>query len=163
MWVANGVARHRTRRGSMWVDHVRSEWHVTGTGVTWDFRGGGRTTCRGKSRGDGWDRYTTTAGHPGITKTLALTQQYYWWPNMKNFATEYVKGCATCQMSKINMQPTRPALSPITLEPNALPFQTVSLDFIVKLPESEGFDTILTITDHDCSKAAIFTPCNEAI
>jgi len=26
---------------------------------------------------------TTTAGHPGITKTLALTRQYYWWPNME--------------------------------------------------------------------------------
>ena len=39
------------------MDHVRSEWHVTGAGVTWDFRGGSRTTCRGKSRGDGWDRY----------------------------------------------------------------------------------------------------------
>src|SRR5712671_7283318 len=57
-WAANGVAKHRTRRGSTWVDHVRSEWHVTRAGVTWDFRGGGRTTCRGKSRGDGWDRYT---------------------------------------------------------------------------------------------------------
>src|SRR5882672_1245849 len=56
-WAANRVARHRTRRGSTWVDHVRSEGHVTGTGVTWDFRGGGRTTCRGKSRGDDWDRY----------------------------------------------------------------------------------------------------------
>src|SRR5712671_4807415 len=43
-WVANGVARHRTRRGSMWVDHVRSEWHVTGTCVMWDFRGGSRVT-----------------------------------------------------------------------------------------------------------------------
>src|SRR5712675_1535848 len=43
--------------GGTWVDHVRSEWHVTRAGVTWDFRGGGRTTCRGKSRGDGWDRY----------------------------------------------------------------------------------------------------------
>jgi len=40
------------------VDHVRSEWHVTRAGVTWDFRGGGRTTCQGKSRGDGWDRYS---------------------------------------------------------------------------------------------------------
>src|SRR5712672_4355849 len=58
-WVANRVARHRTRRGSTWVDHVRSEWHVTGTRVTWDFRGGGRVTCQGKSRGDGWDRYIT--------------------------------------------------------------------------------------------------------
>src|SRR5712671_6686298 len=44
----------------MWVDHVRSEGHVTGTGVTWGFRGGGRTTCRGKSRGDSWDRYIPT-------------------------------------------------------------------------------------------------------
>src|SRR5712671_5384390 len=43
-WAASGVARHRTRRGSTWVDHVRSEGHVTGTGVTWDFRGGGRAT-----------------------------------------------------------------------------------------------------------------------
>src|SRR5712671_6510495 len=58
-WAANGVARHRTRRGSTWVNHVRSEWHVTRAGVTWDFRGGGRTTWRGKSRGDGWDRYNS--------------------------------------------------------------------------------------------------------
>src|SRR5712671_859423 len=56
-WAADRVARHKTRRGSTWVDHVRSEGHVTGTNVTWGFRGGGRTTCRGKSRGDGWDRY----------------------------------------------------------------------------------------------------------
>jgi hypothetical protein len=37
------------------------------------------------------------------------------------------------------------------------------MDFIVKLPKSEGYNSILTITDHDCSKAAIFIPCNETI
>jgi hypothetical protein len=37
------------------------------------------------------------------------------------------------------------------------------MDFIVKLPISEGYDSILTITDHDCSKAAIFILCNETI
>jgi hypothetical protein len=31
------------------------------------------------------------------------------------------------------------------------------------LPVSNGYDTILTITDHDCSKAALFIPCNETI
>src|SRR5712672_2649022 len=91
---------------------------------------------------------STTAGHPGITKTLALIKPYYWWPNMKNFITEYIKGCATCQMTKVNTQPTRPPLFPIYSEINALPFQTISLDFIVKLPVSDGYDTILTITDH---------------
>jgi len=37
------------------------------------------------------------------------------------------------------------------------------MDFITKLPQSEGYDTILTITDTDCSKVSIFIPCNEAI
>jgi len=106
---------------------------------------------------------STTVGHPGISKTLATMKPYYWWPNMKNFVTEYIKGCATCQMSKINTQPTRPPLFPITSKVNSLPFQTISLDFIVKLPVSDGYDTILTITNHDCSKATIFIPCNEEI
>jgi len=44
-----------------------------------------------------------------------------------------------------------------------MPFKTVALDFITKLPISQGYDSILTITDHDCSKAAIFIPCRETI
>src|SRR5712671_2408248 len=106
---------------------------------------------------------STTAGHPRITKTLTLIKPYYWWPGMKSFATEYIKGCATCQMMKVNTHPTKPPMFPITSKANALPFQTISLDFIVKLPVSDGKDTILTITDHDCSKAALFIPCNETI
>jgi len=37
------------------------------------------------------------------------------------------------------------------------------MDFITKLPQSGGYDTILTVTDMDCSKASIFIPCQEAI
>ncbi len=37
------------------------------------------------------------------------------------------------------------------------------MDFITKLPPSNGYDSILTITDHDCTKAAIFIPCNKTI
>jgi len=42
-------------------------------------------------------------------------------------------------------------------------FETVTLDFITKLPISQGYDSILTVTDHDCSKAALFIPCKEAM
>src|SRR6267142_958018 len=66
-------------------------------------------------------------------------------------------------MNKVNTNPTKPPVYLITAVPNALPFQTIALDFITKLPESLGNDTILTITDHDCSKASIFIPCKEAI
>jgi len=104
-----------------------------------------------------------TAGHPGITKTLQLLMPYYWWPNMKTFVTEYIRRCTTCQMNKVNIHPTHPLLLPITPEENARPFETIAMDFIIKLPPSGEYDTILTITDMDCSKASIFLPCKEAI
>jgi hypothetical protein len=103
------------------------------------------------------------SGHPGITKTLQLIAPYYWWPNMKTFVTEYIKGCVTCQMSKINRNPAHPPLFPISPIKNAHPFETIVLDFITKLPPLGGYDTILTITDTDCSKASIFLPCHETI
>src|SRR5260221_1620648 len=82
---------------------------------------------------------------------------------MKTFVTEYIKGCATCQMSKANTHPNHPSISPIFPEENARPFETVAMDFITKLPSSGGHNTILTITDTDCSKASIFIPCHETI
>ena len=54
-------------------------------------------------------------------------------------------------------------LNPIFARPGALPFETVAMDFIVKLPLSNGYDSILTITDHDCMKAVILVPCNKTI
>ena len=98
-------------------------------------------------------------GHPGINCTIRLIERYYWWPNLCKEVTEYVQGCAECQRHKVNNRPIRAALSPIYLIPEALPFETVTLDFITKLPESQGYDSILTITDHDCTKMAVFIPC----
>jgi hypothetical protein len=81
---------------------------------------------------------------------------------MKQDVEQYVKGCAACQANKANTNPRKPAMFPITPE-HTLPFQTVAMDFITKLPKSGKYDTILTVTDHDCSKAAIFIPCQETI
>jgi hypothetical protein len=61
------------------------------------------------------------------------------------------------------MTPTKAPLQPIYPKLEAMPFETVALDFIVKLPVSQGFNSILTITDQGCTKAAIFIPCNEDI
>jgi hypothetical protein len=104
-----------------------------------------------------------TYGHPGISRTTDLVAKYHWWPNLATEVQNYVKGCAECQRHKINTQARKAPLSPITPVREALPFQTIALDFIVKLPISNGYDSILTITDHDCSKAAIFIPCKETI
>ncbi len=104
-----------------------------------------------------------TAGHPGVTKTLTLLNRNYWWSGMKNFTTQYIKGCALCQSQKNITTCPKPPQFPITTNPEAQPFECIALDFITKLPPSEGYDSILTITDHDCSKGSIFIPCKEAI
>jgi hypothetical protein len=90
-------------------------------------------------------------------------ERLYWWPRMRIDITEYVKGCADCQRHKVNTRPTKAPLQPIYPKSETTPFETVALDFIVKLPVSQGFDSILTITDQGCTKAAIFIPCNEDI
>jgi hypothetical protein len=74
-----------------------------------------------------------------------------------------VKGCTECQRHKVNNRPTKAALEPIWAKPEATPFETVAIDFITKLPVSQGYDSILTVTDHNCSKATIFIPCVEEI
>ena len=42
------------------------------------------------------------------------------------------------------------------------PWATVAVDFIVKLPKSNGFDSILVVVDH-FSKMSHFIPCKETI
>ena len=102
-------------------------------------------------------------GHPGISCTTRLVERDYWWPRLRTDVMEYVKGCADCQRNKINTRPTRAPLVPITPKPDANPFEVIALDFITKLPTSQGHDTILTVTNHDCTKASVFIPCTEEI
>ena len=103
------------------------------------------------------------AGHPGNWRTFSLMARDYWWPQMKQDVHAYIQGCAKCQSTKPRTHPNTPPLDPITPEKGALPFEVISMDFITKLPKSQGNDSILTIVDHDCSKAAIFLPCQESI
>ena len=46
---------------------------------------------------------------------------------------------------------------------NAPPFTQIMMDLITGLPLLQGYDTILTIVDHGCSRGAIFLPCNATI
>ena len=102
-------------------------------------------------------------GHPGISRTTQLIRQHLWWPKLASEVEQYVKGCADCQRNKTNTQGRKAPLSPIIPQLDAPPFSTITMDFIVKLPKSQGYDSILTITDQGCTKMAIFLPCNESI
>ena len=62
-------------------------------------------------------------GHPGISRTLELTERRYWWPHMAQDVKDYVKGCANCQRNKTNNQARKAPLSPIFAKPGALPLK----------------------------------------
>jgi hypothetical protein len=82
---------------------------------------------------------------------------------MKEWVKEYIKGYGVCQQNKTNTHPIKPPLHPITPEANATPFSTIAMDLITKLPPSFGYNSILTIMNHDCSKAVLLFPCKETI
>jgi len=50
------------------------------------------------------------AGHPGIKETLRKVLKQHSWPGLKQFVTNYVKGCENCQRFKINRHPLKPPL-----------------------------------------------------
>jgi transposase InsO family protein len=106
---------------------------------------------------------TPTAGHPGRDETTMAVARQFWWPGMRTWVEEYVKGCAQCQQSKNLTHKRKTPLYRIPVPPEAKPFEVVAMDLITQLPKSGGHDAILTIVDHGCSRAAVFVPCSTAI
>jgi hypothetical protein len=104
-----------------------------------------------------------TAGHPGRDETLQTVTKRYWWPNIRTEIKEYVKGCGICQQNKNITHKTYIPPYKITTPATARPFLQIALDLITGLPKSQGYDAILTIMDHGCSRAALFLPCNTMI
>jgi transposase InsO family protein len=98
-------------------------------------------------------------GHPGHWKTYELLTREYWWPGMSTFVKDFVDGCAQCQTTKTLPKTTVP------LQPNNIPanvWQIVTMDFIMDLPQSKGYDSLLVTVDR-FSKAVILSPCNKTV
>lgn len=84
-------------------------------------------------------------GHSGIFRTYRRIAQSVYWIGMKATVTDFVAACPVCQQNKY--QATSPAglLQALPI-PNAI-WEDISMDFIVGLPKSRGFDAILVVVD----------------
>jgi len=96
------------------------------------------------------------AGHQGQARTLELLSRKYYWPGMKAQVNRYVDSCQVCQRSKGHKQ--QASVKPLPI-PNG-PWEDIAYDMIVKLPLSEGYDSILVVVDR-FSCQAHFIPCLE--
>jgi hypothetical protein len=103
---------------------------------------------------------TKVAGHPGRWKTLELTTRNYWWPQMNRYIGQYTSACDMCLRTKAIRQPPIGQLHP--LETPLQRWEQVSVDFIVELPDSHGFDAVMNVVD-TLSKRAHFIPTHTTI
>lgn len=67
-------------------------------------------------------------GHPGLKRTLESIQRKYWFPQMKEFVTKYVKSCIPCLSVKKPTGKRKGYLHPIPKMNK--PFHTLHLDHL---------------------------------
>lgn len=85
-------------------------------------------------------------GHPGVTKTTKLAQRLFYWPTMLRDVAAYIKFCPSCQVHKSSTQKTAGTLKPLQIP--SVPWQVVTLDFIMSLPcTKRGHTAILVVVD----------------
>jgi transposase InsO family protein len=103
---------------------------------------------------------TLMSGHPGRWKTTELVARNFWWPQMTRYIGRYTSTCDLCLRTKIRRQAPHGELQPLQI-PEAR-WETISVDFIVELPEAHGFDAVMCVVD-SVSKRAHFVPTHTTI
>jgi hypothetical protein len=85
-------------------------------------------------------------GHFGFDKSYSAIRSAYFWPNMRrDLELGYIPSCRECQQFKSSTQKPTGPLHPLPIPDSR--GDSIAMDFIGPLPEDDGFDCILTITD----------------
>uniref|UniRef100_A0A803K5R9 Gypsy retrotransposon integrase-like protein 1 n=1 Tax=Xenopus tropicalis TaxID=8364 RepID=A0A803K5R9_XENTR len=95
------------------------------------------------------------SGHLGVRKTLELANRNFFWPGMSRDCMKYVTSCQTCARFKDTHSRPMGLLQPLPVPEK--PWERISMDFIVELPKSGGFNTIMVVVD-GFTKMAHFIP-----
>jgi hypothetical protein len=98
------------------------------------------------------------AGHGGAKRTTTFLKKSYYWLNLKDYAEEYVETCLTCQQNQTLNKKQAGLLQPLPIPEGS--WESVSMDFMVSLPPSKGFDAIMVVVDR-FSKMAHFIPTKD--
>ncbi|XP_039048982.1 uncharacterized protein LOC120189924 [Hibiscus syriacus] len=96
---------------------------------------------------------TPWARHSGWRRTIALLGKGYYWPQMRQDMMDYTNTSLICQQDKVDRQRTAGLLEPLPVP--ARPWESISLDFISRLPRVGDLGSILVVVDK-FSKYATF-------
>ena len=100
------------------------------------------------------------SGHVRHNRTLDLIRWEFVWLDLHNSVKSYIRSCTTCMRSKSQRHQPYGLLKQLPIL--EFPWNSISMDFIKKLPPSSGYDTILVIVDW-LTKQSIFVPTVDTI
>jgi hypothetical protein len=103
---------------------------------------------------------TALALHPGWAKTFDLLHREYYWKDKWKEVDQYVWNCHSCQRSRTSRHATFGVVCPLPVPEK--PWEDILMDFVVGLPEWEGFHTVSVVVDR-LSKMRHFVPCHTTI
>ncbi|KAJ9506024.1 hypothetical protein QJQ45_002500 [Haematococcus lacustris] len=99
------------------------------------------------------------SGHVGINKTLERVSRVFWCNTMRADVRYYVSTCDACQCDMASNLKPGGLLNPLSIPDYR--WESVSMDFITKLPSgSHGYDAICVFVDR-LSKMVHFVSCCE--
>ncbi len=62
-----------------------------------------------------WSHCSKVACHPGVSRTMFLIKQRFWWPSMARDIRCFVLACSVCAVSKTSNRPSAGLLQPLTV------------------------------------------------
>lgn len=98
---------------------------------------------------------TPTGGHVGINRLLNKLRSKYYWPNMKNTITKYIKNCFKCIQNKHTIKTNE--IFTKTTTPSKC-FDTISIDTIGPFTRSTKGNRYALTIQCDLSKFVIIAP-----
>ncbi|EKD02552.1 putative retrotransposon nucleocapsid protein [Trichosporon asahii var. asahii CBS 8904] len=88
---------------------------------------------------------TPMAGHRGSESTYLRLVEHFWWPGVQRYVRSFVRHCESCQKNKPDNLLPPGLLKPIPHCPER--WHTIQMDWMTKLPTSNGFDACLVVLD----------------
>ena len=104
---------------------------------------------------------TPWSGHLGPRKTLKAVREVYWWDGLSTDVESYCVACDPCARNKPSNQKNAGLLQPLPIP--SQPWEAISMDFMVGLPETKsGYTAILVFVDR-FTKMSHFIPTHDTV
>lgn len=101
---------------------------------------------------------STLTGHPGHNTMYAVLARQFYWPSISSDVRRFVRNCDKCGAHSIWRDRRQGLLKPLPIPDRK--WREIAIDFIEKLPISDGCENIMVIVDR-LGKGVIPIPCKK--